>query len=187
MKQTYIRILCWLTLLLSWMTISPLFIYLGSRWKLIGKRIRIFLFLISPFMLMFYLIIFLFALQGYIDYERKHRFANNEDIERITGVVFPELRIVEYKKGRVSFNGDYCDNKTLEMEEDLSESTYHYLDSISNSANTNWRKRDDVYIFDIMWGNGFPAPEGEDEEDDGTLYLSFKKGSKIINLSCGAW
>ena len=108
-------------------------------------------------------------------------------IERITGVAFPEVDIIDYEKGRPSFTGDYSDELTLEMEHELSESTYHYLDSIINSGKTEWSKRDDKYSYSIMWGNGLPAPKGESEEDDGMFSLSFKKGSKIINLSHGSW
>ena len=187
MKERLVKILCWLTLLFSWLTISPLFIYLARKWKLIGKKARILLLLISPLMLILYLIIALLVMQGYLDYQRKYRFADNEAIERITGVAFPELDIIDYKKGKSSFHGDYSDKLILEMEEDLDESTYHYLDSIISAGNTEWSKRDDEYTHSIMWGNGLPAPKGESEEDDGMFSLSFKKGSRIINLSSGSW
>ena len=187
MKQIIIKITQWLTLLLSWLTISPLFVYFAKKWKLIGKKVRILLLLISPLMLIGYLILFLLALQEYDDYRRKYRYANNEAIERITGVAFPELDIIEYKKNNRGFLGDYKDRLTLEMEDDLSESTYHYLDSIINAGNTQWFKHGDEYSYSIMWGNGLPAPKGESEEDDGMFSLSFKKGSKIINLSHGSW
>ena len=187
MKQIIIKITQWLTLLLSWLTISPLFVYLANKWKLIGKKVRILLLLISPLMLIGYFILFLLALQEYYDYQRKYRFANNETIERITGVAFPELDIIDYKKDNRGFLGDYKDKLTLEMEDELSESTYHYLDSIINAGNTGWSKRDDEYSYSVMWGNGLPAPKGESEEDDGMFSLSFKKGSKIINLSHGSW
>ena len=184
MKQVIIRFAQWLTLLLSWLTISPLFVYLASRWKMIGKRVRILLFLISPLLLIIYS---LSAIIGYYDYHRKYHFADNEVIERITGVAFPEVDIIDYEKGRPSFTGDYSDELTLEMEHELSESTYHYLDSIINSGDTGWSKHEDEYSYSIMWGNGLPTPKGESEEDDGMFSLSFKKGSKIINLSHGSW
>ena len=187
MKALLVKIIQWLTLLLSWLTISPLFIFLARKWKLIGKKVRILLLLISPLMLIGYFILFLLALQGYDDYRRKYRFANNEAIERITGVAFPEVDIIDYKKDSRGFLGDYNDKLTLEMEDELSESTYHYLDSIINAGNTGWSKRDDEYSYSIMWGNGLPAPKGENEEDDGMFSLSFKRGSKIINLSHGSW
>ena len=181
------NILRWFILLLSWLTISPLFIYLARKWQLIGKKVRILLLLFSPLMLIGYFILFLLALQGYDDYLRKYRFANNKTIERITGVAFPEVNLIDYKKDNRAFLGDYNDKLTLEMENELSESTYHYLDSIINAGNTQWFKHDDEYSYSIMWGNGLPAPKGESEEDDGMFSLSLKKGSKIINLSHGSW
>ena len=187
MKALLVKIIQWLTLLLSWLTLSPLFIFLAHKWRLIGKKVRILLLLISPLMLIVYFILFLLALQGYDDYRRKYRFANKEAIERITGVAFPEVDIIDYKKDKRSFLGDYNDKLTLEMEDELSESTYHYLDSIINAGNTGWSKRDDEYSYSVMWGNGLPAPKGENEEEDGMFSLSFKKGSKIINLSHGSW
>lgn len=187
MKQIIIKITQWLTLLLSWLTISPLFVYLAKKWKLIGKKVRMLLLLISPLMLIGYFILFLLALQEYYDYQRKYRFANNETIERITGVAFPELSIIDYEKGEAGFLGDYNDMLTLEMKYDLSESTYHYLDSVISVGNTKWHKRNDEYIYCTVWGNGLPAPEGENEEEDIMFSLSFKAGSKIINLSHGAW
>ena len=108
-------------------------------------------------------------------------------IERITGVAFPEVDIIDYEKGESGFLGDYSDKLILEMEEELGESTYHYLDSIINSGDTGWSKHEDEYSYSIMWGNGLPTPKGESEEDDGMFSLSFKKGSKIINLSHGSW
>lgn len=187
MKQIIIKITQWLTLLLSWLTISPLFVYLAKKWKLIGKKVRMLLLLISPLMLIGYFILFLLALQEYYDYRRKYRFANNEVIERITGVSFPELSIIDYEKGNAGFLGDYNDVLTLEMENDLNESAYHYLDSVINAGDTNWSKHNDVYRYSIMWGNGLPASEGENEEEDIMFSLSFKAGSKIISLSHGSW
>ena len=187
MKQIIIKITQWLALLLSWLTISPLFVYLASRWKLIGKKVRILLLLISPLMLIVYFIIFLLALQGYFDYQRKYHYADNEVIERITGVAFPEVDIIDYEKGESGFLGDYSDKLILEMEEELGELTYHYLDSIINAGNTEWSKHDDEYSYSIIWGNGFPAPKGEDDEEDMMFSLSTKKGSKIVTIEYGAW
>ena len=187
MKTLLVRTIQWLTLLLSWLTLSPIFFYLARKWQLIGKKVRMLLLLISPLMLIGYFILFLLALQEYYDYQRKYRFANNETIERITGVSFPKLSIIDYEKGDAGFLGDYNDMLTLEMKYDLSESTYHYLDSVISVGNTKWHKRNDEYIYCTVWGNGLPAPEGENEEEDIMFSLSFKAGSKIINLSHGAW
>ena len=138
-------------------------------------------------MLIGYFILFLLASQEYYDYRRKYRFVNNETIERITGVSFPKLSIIDYEKGETGFLGDFNDMLTLEMKYDLSESTYHYLDSVISAGDTNWSKHNDVYRYSIMWGNGLPAPEGENDEDDMTFSLFFKAGSKIVTLNYGAW
>ena len=145
------------------------------------------LLLISPLMLIVYAVAVLFIIQGYNNYRIKHHFASNEVIERITGVAFPELSIIDYEKGEAGFLGDYDDMLTLEMENDLSESTYHYLDSVISAGDTNWSKHNDVYRYSIMWGNGLPAPKGEDEEEDMMFSLSFKVGSKKVTLNYGAW
>ena len=153
MKQVIIRFAQWLTLLLSWLTISPLFVYLASRWKMIGKRVRILLFLISPLLLIIYS---LSAIIGYYDYHRKYHFADNEVIERITGVAFPEVDIIDYEKGRPSFTGDYSDELTLEMEHELKEMSeilkyakqyvenkpYHYRYQKSKNPDQYFRNHD---------------------------------------------
>ena len=180
-------ILCWLVLLICWLTISPLFLYLASRWNMIGKGWGIALLLISPFMLILYALVCLFLFVCYHENLRKHRFADNEVIERITGVQFPELEIVDYKRGNTSFLGDYSDCITLEMEEDLSESTYHYLDSIIDVNKTRWDRDDDEYSYEIMWGNGLPVPKGESDEEDMAFLLSMKKGTRIVTIEYGSW
>ena len=187
MKTLLVKITQWLTLLLSWLTVVPLFLYLARKWQFIGKRLRILLFLISPFMMIAYVVAALFILQGYNNHKTKHYFANNEVIERITGVAFPELNILDYQKGRRNFLGDYNDTLILEMEYDLSKSIYHYLDSLISTGNTNWSRSNDKYNYSIMWGNGLPAPKGENNEDDVTFSLSFKTGSNIVTINYGAW
>ena len=91
MKQFLIKITKFLLLFLSWLTLSPLFLYLASNWKLIGKKVRILLFVISPLMLIIYLVVTIVVYMAYDDYNRKHRFADNDVIERITGIRFPYI------------------------------------------------------------------------------------------------
>ena len=187
MKQILIKIAKCLTLVLSWLTISPLFVFFARKWEMIGKKVRILLLLLSPLMLIIYLITSLLCMQLYSDYHRKYRFADEQVIERITGIPFPKLDIVEYQKGRTSFQGDYSDRIVLSMEEDLDESTYQLLDSMLHKEDTNWNKSGDEYSYNIMWGNGLPTPEGEDEEEDTAFSLSFTKGSKQIHIVYGSW
>ena len=51
MKNILFKILQWIISLISWLTLSPLFYYLTWKWKLIGKKLRVTLLLISPIFL----------------------------------------------------------------------------------------------------------------------------------------
>ena len=186
-KNTFTPIMRWLTLLCCWLTLSPLFVYLAGRWKLIGKKLRILLLLFSPLLLFVYLILFLMGVQGYYDNRRKHHFADEQVIGCITGVTFPELHIIDYQKGKTSFLGDYSDKLVMQMGEALNPETYHYLDSIIKAGHPHWSFRDNQYSYSRIWGNGFPAPEGQNDEEDVMFSLSFQKGSDTLTLNYGAW
>lgn len=43
------------------------------------------------------------------------------------------------------------------------------------------------YSYSKMWGNGLPAPKGENDEEDVFLEISLKKGSKQAIISYGVW
>lgn len=47
---------------------------------------------------------------------------------------------------------------------------------------SDWSKRDNVYSYSKIWGNGLPAPKGEDDEEDMTFSIEFEKGSKKLLL-----
>lgn len=116
-------------------------------------------------------------------------FADNKRVERITGVPFPEYDIVEYKRGGSNFLGDYKDEIVVEMKSELSDADFCRLDSIiANDSKTNWRKNNDSsYTFGIMWGTSFPAPPGENSEEDRFFYIEIRKGSKRAQIHYGAW
>ena len=57
-----------------------------------------------------------------VNYSSVRRYANNQTIENITGIPFPEFRMVEYLPGPVCFNGDFSDTLKLEMKEPMSDS-----------------------------------------------------------------
>lgn len=65
---------------------------------------------------------------------------------------------------------------------------YHlFAEKIYSSGNKEWKKRDGEYNFSIMWGNGMPAPEGEDDDEDIAFSLSFKEGSRTVVINYGLW
>ena len=187
MKNILFKILQWIISLISWLTLSPLFYYLTWKWKLIGKKLRVTLLLISPIFLMIYIVLFVFGLYAYDSYQRKYRFTNKDTIERITGVTYPNFKIVEYTKGRTSFQGDYNDQLIIEFKETPSAAFYQKLDSLIAVEQSDWSKRDNVYSYSKMWVNGLPAPKGEDNEEDMTFSIEFDKGSKKAIIGYGTW
>ena len=152
-----------------------------------GKKSRIFLLLISPLMLLILLIGVIFIGDAVLEYQRIQRFADNEALERITGAPFPKLKVVEFKEGKVSFNGDFTDNWVVKMKDGAGESLFLYLDSVANKKGTNWFKDDEKYFYNRIWGNGYPAPNGEDDEEDRFLHISLKKDCNTIIIQSGMW
>lgn len=186
MKQkVFTTILQWLVSLFCWLTVSPLFCYLAGRWKLMGKKLRVCLMLISPLFLIVYFILYLLVWGEYSDYRREHRFADKEVLERITGVTYPDFKVVKYTEGQMSVLRDYRDELTIEFKEMPSSTFYQSLDSLV--ATDVWFLHDNVYSFSAIWGNGFPAPQGESEEEDMMFNIHIEKGSKQASISYGAW
>ncbi|MFS2618761.1 hypothetical protein AAH132_22700, partial [Bacteroides ovatus] len=92
-----------------------------------------------------------------------------------------------YTKGRTSFQGDYNDQLIIEFKETPSAAFYQKLDSLIAVEQSDWSKRDNVYSYSKMWGNGLPAPKGEDNEEDMTFSIEFEKGSKKAIIGYGTW
>lgn len=159
--------------------------------KISGWKLKLLLFLIQLLRSIIFVIIFFTCVKGCFDYNRKHQFADNKILENITTVPFPEVKIVDYNKGRFTLRGGYFDKLTLEMEEELSESLYCRIDSIISNQDEDsmggWSKSDDGYYrFSTIWGGLIPAPDGV-SGGDMDFSLSIKKGSKIVTLNYGAW
>lgn len=123
-----------------------------------------------------------------VNYSSVRRYANNQTIENITGIPFPEFNIVEYRQGPTSFNGDFSDTLKLEMKEPMSDSAIQKLDSII-SADTSrlpvWRQYENRYRFFKTWGHGTPAPKGENDDEDMHFELLMDKGSRIVTIVFG--
>lgn len=64
---------------------------------------------------------------------------------------------------------------------------YQVLDSLVNVDGSDWECRDGVYYYSRMWGNGLPAPEGEDDDEDMSLSVTIKRGEKRAEITYGAW
>jgi len=110
-----------------------------------------------------------------------------ERIERITGVNVPKYKIIEYNEGKKSFTGDYEDRYIIEFKTMPTEELFDEIDKKIESGNTGWQKEGKKYHFSVVWGNGFPTPKGENEEDDGIFGITLTKGEKKGEIRSGAW
>jgi hypothetical protein len=110
-----------------------------------------------------------------------------ERIERITGVRFPEFKIVETHQGERHFTGDYMDTLIIEFETVPSDELFDNINQMIETSITKWEKHDDKYTFSTFWGNGYPAPKGESEGADGIFGFTIIKGEKTGEIISGAW
>lgn len=133
-------------------------------------------------------ILFVIILLEYIDnLNNRYRFRDHHTIGRITGTSFPAFIVREYKEGKRSFTGDHTDILLIEFREIPSDVFYKSLDSLINESNSGWSVSENQYSYSIVWGNGFPAPKGENDEDDCFINITLEKGKKLAKISYGSW
>jgi hypothetical protein len=102
-------------------------------------------------------------------------------IERITGVRIPEYKVTKAFIGPTSFLGDFKDSLYIEFETLPSDELFEKIDSL------NWYREGDKYSFSTSWGNGSPAPEGENDEEDRFFEIKLTKGEKTGIIVYGMW
>lgn len=102
-------------------------------------------------------------------------------IERITGVRIPEYKVTKAFIGPTSFTGDFEDSLYIEFETLPSDELFEKMDSL------NWYREGDKYSFSTSWGNGSPAPEGENDEEDRFFIIKLTKGEKTGIIVYGMW
>ena len=108
-------------------------------------------------------------------------------IERITGIRVPAYKIIEYNEGKRGFTGDYEDVYEIDFKTMPSDELFNEIDKMIDKGGTSWRKEGNKYSFSAAWGNGIPAPKGENEEDDGMFSITLTRGEKAGVITSGAW
>ena len=111
----------------------------------------------------------------------KHEEWPTDRIERITGVRIPEYKVTKAFIGPTSFLGDFEDSLYIEFETLPSDELFEKIDSL------NWYREGDKYSFSTIWGNGSPAPEGENDEEDRFFKIKLTKGEKTGIIVYGMW
>lgn len=116
----------------------------------------------------------------------RHRFDDAKTLTRITEVEFSKFKVIDRERGDRSFHGDYSDELILEFKEMPSEEFYTSIEALADS--TDWYiEGDSIYCYYRMWGNGMPAPKGEDDEEDMFLNIEIKRGDKQFHVNYGEW
>ena len=108
-------------------------------------------------------------------------------IERITGIRVPSYKIIESNEGTRSFTGDYVDSYEIEFNTMPSDEMFDEIDKKIATGKTGVRREGDEYSFSVTWGNGFPAPKGENENDDRIFRIAITRGEKVGEIRSGAW
>ena len=181
------KILKYIVLIVSWLTLSPLMVYLGHRWKMGNKYVRIAAMLFSPLFLMLYSILFFCYIFWAENYDRKHHFQNRDRIERITEVRIPKFEVTDYYEGRRGFNGDFTDWFTFEFKSTPPDELFDEIDKLIKTGKTSWHKEGNDYIFNYTWGNSIPAPPGERDNEDRMFSITITRGEKQGEISHGMW
>lgn len=119
-----------------------------------------------------------------------------ERVERITGTEFPAFsyhKTTFYDSGGML--GDFTCSAIYKFDKVPTNEFYNTLDSLCNVENSHWSKPNindstasaEEYSFHIIWGNNYPAPEGESPEDDRLITIEIPKGQKEFKITYGAW
>lgn len=177
------KVLKWIAIIISWLTLSPLILYLGHRWNIGNKYTRTAGMLLSP--LFFITCLFLYAfffIEGNHEY-----FQNRNRIERITDVKLPEFEVIVYNEGLRHFTGDFTDHFIFEFKSIPPDKLFDKIDILIKGGKTNWRKEGDLYKFEQIWGNGYPAPKGENDEEDRFFNIMITRGQKRGEVNHGMW
>lgn len=166
-----------------------------NRTQIIGKERYMW---IITGLIVIYIIIF--GVAGYIFNKEikdvKTIKLEEERIERITGAEFPAFdyhKTTFYDSGGML--GDFTCSAIYKFDKVPTENFYNTLDSLCNVENSHWSKPNindsaasaEEYSFHIIWGNNYPAPEGESPEDDRLITIEIPKGQKEFKITYGAW
>ena len=172
-----------IVLIASWLTLSPLLLILGGRWKLLPKWLRILLFVLSPMMLVVITVAAFWGYDYYLEYYMQHHFVKRKVVENITGVRLPEYKVVERGEDRKCF-GRYPEHAydfTLEFRKIPDDAFYETLNEHFDCFEAG------KYSYSAIWGNGLEAPKGESDEDDISFSIVIEKRSKAFHIRVMEW
>ena len=166
-------------LVVSWLTISPLFLIYDGWWKLLPKWLRIVLFVFSPMVL----IILLLANHAAVEHFHRYHFSKPRVIEKVTGVQFPSYKVVDYS---VFGHGllPTCYKTVLEFEDVPNDAFY---EALGNNGDSYIEENDSVRTFSFGEPYKYFIIDFQGLFKHGDAYIKVKEGSKAFLILLFEW
>ena len=150
------KVLKWFICLLCWVLMPPLFYYLVKRWSLMSKKIRIWMLVLSPIFLFFYLLFFVVIIPLGVEYYIAHRYDCRSNVERMIKVEMPRYKAIKHETLGTPGHHHFT---TIMFKKLPPEEFYSSLDSMCNVKGSGWncakyyKDRDTVtvYNFSTSW------------------------------------
>lgn len=181
------KILKALALFLSWLTLSPLLLILDGRWKLLPKWLRIVLFVLSPLMVIVIGLALFFSDAVVVDHFHRYYYTKPSALQRITGVHFPDYKIVDCTKGSWFGHGTHHYDTTLEFEEIPDDAFYKALEKHGvnyigeNDTVRTFSFKQPYKYFSISYAFSY------DLLTRGDVLVEVKEGSKTFKITMLEW
>ena len=172
-----------IVLFLSWLTLSPFLLILDGRWELLPKWLRILLFVLSPMMLVVIAVAAFWGYDYYLEYYMHHHFVRRRVVENITGVKFPNYKVLNRGEEWKCFSRspEHTYDFTLEFkkmpDEDFYKKLAEHFDCFEQGKCS----------YSAIWGNGIEAPKGESDKDDISFSIDIERASKTFHIRVGEW
>jgi|GEM_PF-6081908 len=166
-----------LALILSWIILSPLFLFLSVKWnkpKLLG---RIILTLIAPFTL---ITISFISWHGYEYYYYQIKRGSITEIEAKTGMEFPECKTIKKRRRTYgpSFNSDFIMNYSVQLDTTDITSFYQQIEEAIESSNT--QENNSLYYYWDMDNKGNFSFSHNDYQEHLELNINTQTGEMDI-------
>lgn len=116
-------------------------------------------------------------------------YADAQRISRIMGIDMPEYTVISDSLVWRNWMGDSESIMIVEFKEQPTEAFYASLDSVMVADSRFWGMKNDgaSWWFHRSWGNGYPAPEGEDPERDDYIEVDIPREGRIVKITYGMW
>lgn len=114
---------------------------------------------------------------------RKKMYDSPSKIEKTTGIRLPNFKVVEYKEGILSFNGDYFDSIIIEFETDIPEDTY--LSFRQRAEELNTKPHNDYPIVVLIEEMNYSYSDLNICGNDEFIIIHITKGSRTGEIQFG--